>query len=338
MRRTHGFVVKLSASSAGGGMPLRNPAIDFQETGGVLMKFQVSAVAVLAVVVVSLGGCLVEKDKGAAKTYASNTNILHTYVAGNVITYDLKEYSGTTRYGTLEVKWEQTADIKDPFSNTYFPVLKETTTVYFNDSASPESQVVRYIEQSTDVLAGTNGTIYLRAIDDPTTSPPNATDDWWLSNQGTVPSVTLDRFVIFRSPITLADTLEINFNVLDDCSGSTCPQSLGTFSNGLTVGNNLVSVGGTRYGTFSNVYRISYAGSLNPTDQPLVSPFDFLDICRTGDLQGIPVNHSGTLDIVPEIGVIRIVNTCSYQSITSEPVQYEAIIRNTNIPLPPLTN
>jgi hypothetical protein len=298
----------------------------FKKQGGVLMKFQVSAVAVLAVVVVSLGGCLVEKDKGATKTYASNTNILHTYEAGDVITYDLTEYSGTDtpRSGTLEVKWEQTADIKDPFSNTDFPVLKETTKIYYGNDASNAEVYVRYIEQDI------SGTIYLRAIDDFA-----STTDYWLSSNSNVPPGDLAGFEIFHSPFISGSLLQIDFNVMSGCTGTSCQPSLGTFSNGLEVVDNSVVVIGTRYGTFTNVYEVTYNGLVSQTDQTPLPFFDFLDICHITGLFN-NTTHNGTLRIVPEVGVIQIINTC--QAVTGQAVQYVAIIRNTNIPLPPLTN
>lgn len=281
---------------------------------------------------VSLSGCLVEKDKTPAKTYASNPNEpLHIYVPGNKITYDLQIIStAPTIYGTLEVKWDQTSPLDDPSSDSSFPVLKETTSIYYDgDPTNLVDQVVRYIEQEKEPLTGKQGTIYLRAIDD-----PEPTTHYWLNADGITTS-GLDRFEIFPSPITLADTLDINFYVMENCSAGTCRKLFGPFSNYLTVGNDLVTIKGTRYGTFTNVYQVNYSGSVFPNLGEPLPFFDFLDICGTGKTL-VSISHSGALYFVPEIGVIKIENTCTYY--TEQPVKYIATIRSTDITLPPLTN
>lgn len=291
------------------------------------MKFQVRATALLAVMVASvlLSGCLVQKDKKPAKTYQSSTNTLHTYVSGNVITYDLTKYSDPPEFGTLEVKWEQAALLQDPFSTTTsYSVLKETTSIYSNGNTSPDESTVRYIEQ------GSTGSLFLRAIHDITSQLP--TDNYWLSDQATVPSGTLDRVEILHSPFTLGDSLQIDFDVMEGCSGSSCLQSLGHFSNHLDTADTAV-VSGTRYGTFSNAYLVSYQGLVTTTAFPLPF-FDFVDICHTtGSASTL---HSGSFYIFPEVGVIKIENSCT--SGTNQVVNYTATLRNTNIPLPPPTN
>jgi len=295
------------------------------------MKFQARAAAVLAVMIfsVSLGGCLVEKDKGAAKTYASTTNILHTYVAGNVITYDLvRNTSSGTSTGTLEVKWEATDQIQDPFdSNQRYSVLKETTNIYYSGSTDPDESAVRYLEQDSSGL--TNGTIFLRAIDDPA-----STTNYWLSSENNVPPGNLEKVEIFRSPIILGNPLTIDFNVMSGCSGTSCAQSVGNLYNSLEAVDYPEVVSGTGKGTFTNVYKATYAGSLTPVDQTPLPFFDFLDICHvTGSAT---TSHNGTLYIVPEVGVIKMINTC--QSGINPSETYIATLRNTTIALPPLTN
>lgn len=300
------------------------------------MRFQSRAAVVLAVIIVtvSLGGCLVEKNKGATKTYTSLTNVLHTYVAGNSITYDLiKNTSSGTTTGTLEIKWESTNSIQDPFNpDTRYSVLKETTSICYGSSvclsSSADASTVRLIEQ--DSSGETSGTIYLRAIDDPA-----ADTHYWLNSDGFT-TTGLGSFKIFRSPILLGSTnaLQIIFNVMEGCSGTTCQQSVGDYSNYLEAVDYPVTVSGTGRGTFTNAYKVTVSGNVAPKDQPLPF-FDFLDICHAS-ASTLPTNHNGTLSIIPEVGVIKIVNNC--QSGTDPSESYIATLRDTNIPLPPLTN
>lgn len=301
------------------------------------MRFQARAAALLFVTVasLSLGGCLVDKEKTSAKTYVSGTNILHTYVAGNAIVYDLKKITSTgTEYGTLEIKWETSVDKVAPFSNNQvtYPVLKEITNIYSSGSFTPEETAVRFIQQDTS--GPTTGTVYVRAIDDLAAVP-----DYWLSAETTGLPGTLDKFEIFRSPIVLGsvNALETEFNVMLGCSGaSSCQQSVGHFYNRLEAVNYPETVKGTGKGTFSNAYKITFQGDVAPTDLPLPF-FDFLDICHASG--SALTTHSGTLFIVPEIGVVQLINTCQTTGQSGiETVNYIATLRDTNIALPPLSN
>lgn len=259
-----------------------------------------------------LSSCLVKKKDPAdiTTTFTSTTNILRPYQSGDIINYRVQVANpdGSQQSGTLQIKWEATGELPDPLSNDTFPVLKETTTLTIDGN---DDGLVRYIEQDNTALSATEGSMFLRAFATPT---PSVYD--WLSPD-LPPTSNLQRFEIFRSPLTMAGQIPLDkFYVAGDCSGTSCPTRLAlaqsrTFQ--VTAINQTVDIPGT--GIFQNAFKVQYNGTINR--EGTSSLYDILDVCGSA---GNITSHETELFVVPEIGVVKMTNTCTEQG--SSPVIY----------------
>lgn len=278
------------------------------------------AVSLTTSISVLLSGCLVKKeDPASVPSFTSNTNQLRIYQPFDTIYYNVRVDSANgTQSGTLQVKWEDTAPITDPIASPtqqYF-VHKETSTLAITGGDTDE--LIRYVEQDP-----TTGSLYLRAFPTPTDMV-----NYWLSPTIT-PTSSLQSFEIFHSPLTLGSTTLDNFYVVGDCSGGTqCLERealVQSRSFTVTAVNQTVDIPGT--GIFKNAYTVQYdtTTTREATAPPLL---DILDVC--GSIGNFTItSHSATLYIVPEIGVIKMVNECTDTSSNSD-VIYTATLDRPN--------
>ncbi|HEC20393.1 MAG TPA: hypothetical protein ENI97_13810 [Gammaproteobacteria bacterium] len=272
----------------------------------------------------ALGGCLVKKkDPSEIPTYTSTDPVLRFYQPGDTINYLVQAQDGvTTRTGTLQIKWENTNPIPSPFPPNTYTVLKETTTLTLGQTSPVTDTLVRYVEQDTTTGTTTTGSMYLRAFDSPT-----AGEYFWLSPSN-VPTSSVQRFEIFRSPLdtaAMAGQIDLgNYYVVDNCNGTTCNDQLAFIQSNtfeVTASNQTVDIPGT--GIFKNVYKVQYNATMTPG--PTTPLLDILNVCGgTGQV----TSHQTVLYIVPEIGVIKMVNTCTDQG-GGAPVIYIATLDTT---------
>jgi hypothetical protein len=277
------------------------------------MQCKIGAFVLTVILSAALSGCLVEKKK--LETITSTDTNLHIYTDGQYIDYTvIIDEEGQTQTGTLRVRWDSAQQIINPLDSTQYAVLKETTTLTIDDNSGNPNEIIRYIEQDS------NGSMYVRAYG--TLDP---LDHSWLSDQPNVGPGILKRFEIFRSPLAIASSISLtNFYIFEDCDGANCPTKIAYYygrSFEVVDSNQTVS---TNAGTFANAYKISYEATVIP--EPTAPLLDILDVC--GGIGSI-TSHSAMLYVVPEIGIIEIVNICTDSG--AAPVIYTMILDNTNI-------
>jgi len=292
-----------------------------KKLGTILLAISISAL---------LSSCLVEKDDDVKKV-SRTTDTLRIYQSGDFIDYNVEAQansgvSTTTRRGTLRIRWENTATFNDPFGNPISPDLKETTTLTYDGSTGPDAIIFRYISQvNTDPAAPSQGSIILHAIDDGTLTY------YWPYPIDTSPSTTpVSTPVIFDSPVTFGTPANSpqEFSVMD-CTPAECP----TNSKIYEYRNYFEVVGDSReipteLAIFSNPFEVNLSGGTQPQNALGLSfVTDIFDIC--GDSTQT-ITHNGTMFVMPQIGVIRIDNTCRNTS-TGDSVGYRITARDTNI-------
>ncbi|WP_455198848.1 hypothetical protein [Kaarinaea lacus] len=281
-----------------------------------------------------LTGCLVKKKD--LDKFARTTDNLRVYQPGDYIVYDvsatrvpqigLPEYTS----GTLRINWNLHANLTVPFTGgaTTIPVIQEVTTLNLIGSTSNEG-TTRYISQDA------NGQVTLHAIEAIGTE-----DHFWLNTLGDSDLTFVEYFTIFNSPITFGDqdfdsynpetaittvNPNINFYVLEDCEGNAnCNSAVGLFTDDYDVVGDSTEIT-TNLGIFVNPFQIQFSGGATPTPTfPVV--FDVRDVCGTQ-----ATTHSGTMYVLPEVGMVQMTSTCSDPNST---VYYTITLSNTNIPLP----
>lgn len=274
-----------------------------------------------------LSGCLV--DQKDVETIASTDNALRIYQPFDTINYQVQvNRASGTENGTLQITWNNPdVSILNPITQETYSVLKETTTLTINDE--DPNELIRYIEQDKNDDNNSKGSMYLRAFDTAV-----ANKYYWLSTALNVPPGTLERFEIFRSPMPsdlskpLPDQIGMNnFYIFEDCTGTSCPTRIAFASSRtfkVTAREQTVE---TPAATFTNAYKVQYNATINrEATTPLL---DILAVCGESGI----TSHAAILYIVPEIGIIKIENTCTY-SLGTSPVFYIITLDNTNIPLP----
>jgi hypothetical protein len=267
---------------------------------------RVIKIALLAFIsIITLSSCLVEKKD--LKQIARTTNNLRVYQAGDVVTYSVEELrlsDFSTRFGTLTVKWLAHDSLLRPGPVTpLIPVLEQHITLSFDSGAPEEPGTVRYISQD-DVT----GEVTLHAIKDPTPTS-GLSPYFWLSESGLISTpITTKSFSIFTSPMDVGiDPAPVKFNVMKDCdTSSACTDHLGEYT----------------LGDFVNPFQISFNGTTISPDSgfPII---DVRNICGT-----ITTTHTGTMYVMPEIGIIQMTNTCN--NAGGDNVRHTIRIRSTN--------
>lgn len=256
---------------------------------------------------ISLSGCLVKKKSPDEVTtfFTSTATVLRIYQPFDTIYYRIRvdDSSGISQFGTLQLKWEDAGTLPDPFTPaTLYPVLKETSTLTIDGN---EDALVRYVEQDNTVGSPTEGSMYLRAFATATLGEYH-----WLSDKSIAPPGVLQKYEIFHSPLSMTGQIDLgNFYILGDCTGTDCPTRFAfsqTRNFEVTAINQTVDIPGI--GIFKNVYTVKYNATINrDATAPL---FDILDVCGAA---GAITSHETTLSIVPEVGIIKMVNICTDQ-------------------------
>lgn len=282
--------------------------------------------------ITTLSSCLVEKKD--LVQIARTTDNLRVYQPGDSISYyvtaDIFPNGGgafTRQTGTLNTNWSTpTQPLIRP--GTIDPILRVMKEVTILDTNGSETGTVRYISQNDD------GQITLHAIED------TAGELYWLSATGIAPvsATSTESFVTFVSE---ADPLGIEFGanpyafyVMQGCEDSICDTSVGQFNDTPDVVNDTVSVT-TNLGVFSNPFQIDFIGSSVPAVFPLPVTFDIRDVCgNTGAVISHGFGGAGTMFVMPEIGMIKMNNTCVNSDLNGNTVHYTITISSTNIPLP----
>ena len=284
----------------------------------VLMK-RVFRIALLAFIsATTLSGCLVEKKD--LVQIARTTNFLRLYQAGDIITYNVEELrlsDLTTRNGILTIEWRSHTSLLRPGPVTpLIPVLEQVITLSF-DGGATETGTVRYISQDA-----TTREVTLHAI-----QAPGANPYYWLSATDLINTpITTESFSIFTSPMGVGiDPAPVNFNLMEDCdASSSCNYHFGRYSDDMNIVGDSTSII-TSLGEFTDPFQISFNGTTIPDNGfPVI---DVRNICGTNT-----TTHAGTMYVMPEIGIIRMTNTCD--DTGGERVRHTIKIRSTNIPLP----
>lgn len=277
-----------------------------------------------------LSSCLVEKKD--VETISRTTDTLRIYQAGDYIEYDVIAVTSlptgnTTKYGSLRIQWDGTADITDPISGLLIsPDLKETTTLTYDGSTEPDAIATRYISQTnTDPADPNQGSIILQAIDDPLDA------DYWPydpANTGNSGSPVISP-VTFNSPMVIGVDSPLEFSVME-CAASSCANEIYQFND-----DTFNVVGDTReittnLGVFSNPFEVSFSGGTFPVGTIALEFLgDIRDACGTSSDR---ITHNGNMFVMPEIGIIQMTNQCS--NLTSGSIIfYTYTISNTSFTL-----
>lgn len=283
---------------------------------------------------ISLSSCFMidKEDPANVKTISRTTDSVRIYQPGDFIDYnvtatDLNSFVVTQ--GTLRIQWEQTPNLIDPIDSVSYPVLKETTTLTFDDSV--DATVIRYISQKP---AGDvdEGSITLYAIDDGSSTAGNAAY-WLYPNASTVPGSPIITPTIFDSPMAIGVTPSspVGYSAMEGCDNGLCGTDIYTYSDNHSTNGDSTSIT-TNLGNFADPFEVNFTGGTNPKSGVTLSVLgDIRHAC--GDSINF-LTHSGNMFIVPEIGMIQMTNTCQESGGLGNRVLYSISIRNTNIPVP----
>lgn len=296
------------------------------------------AILLALIVTTGLSGCLVKKKD--LEKIARTTDNLRVYQPGDYLIYNVSatrvpNLGGAPEIlsGTLRIDWIPHANLTVPFTGgtVTIPVLQEVSTLNLNGGASNEG-TTRYISQDG------NGQVTLHAIEAIGTE-----DHFWLNTSGDADLSNLEYFTIFNSPITFGDqdfdsydpatdittpNSTVNFYVLEDCEGNaSCNSAVGQFIDDHDVVGDSNEIT-TNFGVFINPFRIQFSGSATPTPTfPVV--FDVRDVCGTQF-----TTHSGTMYVMPEIGMVEMSSTCADSNINGSTVYYTITLRQVSFDLP----
>jgi len=276
--------------------------------------FLVTSISVL------LSSCHIKQKD--VETIKRTTENLRVYQPNDFIVYNVTALtnSATPSRGTLRIEWDTTADLLDPIDNTtQYRVLKETTTLtYEEDSIETGATIIRYISQDTD------GNITLYAIDDGLLR-------YWLhdpDDTGNL-SANISTPVIFNSPVTITSNPPVHFTAMEGCVSGSCKSEIYTFGDNVEIVGDTTEVT-TNLGKFSDPFQINFSGESTANGASTVSVVgDIRTACGTSMDN---ISYTGTMFVVPEIGIVQMTNLC--QNPTDSQVQYIITIDNTNIPLP----
>lgn len=283
---------------------------------------------------VLLSSCFMidKEDPADVETIARSTDIVRIYKANDFIDYNITVIDQSTfvqTQGIMRIQWALNANLIDPITptTTTYPVLKETTTITYDDSDFPDFTVVRYINQKP---AGDvdEGSIILYAIDD-------GADLYWLydpANVG-VPGSPVITPVIFDSPMAIGVTPSspVEYSVMEGCGTGLCGTEISKFTDNFTNVGDTTSIT-TNLGRFSNPFEISFNGSISLRGQLALSVLgDIRHLCGTSRDN---LSNFGNMYVIPEIGVIHMTNTCQNFDVGGTDLNLTINLRNTNIPLP----
>ncbi len=278
---------------------------------------RVAQIAILAFISITiLSGCLVEKKDVEQVTRTAEE--LHIYKANEFITYSVNELrfsDFSTRVGTLTIQWLAHAPLRRPGTTTDITVLEEVIKLSF-DSGADETGTVRYISQDA------TGKVTLHAI-----QAPGINQYYWLStNDISTLTTPTESFTIVNSPMSVGlNPPTVSFYAMEDCdpTSGVCPRPLGLYSDNMNIVGDTTSIT-TGLGIFTNPFQISFNGTTIPTNgSPIV---DVRNICGT---ISTTTTHTGTMYVIPEIGIIQMTNTCN--DTGGDKITHTITITDTNI-------
>lgn len=293
--------------------------------------------SVLALALTALSGCLVDPDKPTTREYGITLPAqLRVYQDQDRNEYVVSGLSieGTTGslslYGNMFMKWTNTS-VLEPFTDQLLTPLEETTVLTLNETEM--GRVTRYVEQTrVDPGDGSIGSLFLLGLNNNT--PDSST--WATDHAG--PAYGYLPMQIFWSPLQdgggILDTANHPHQVymINQCDTITLDC---TDTGVLELSTHQVKDTGTElintlFGRFS-AYRIDYVGTFSS----LIDGHDLPDIrahCYDGSTGSI-ASFSGHMYVHPEVGIIRMVNTCHTGTTT---VDITAELTHTTVPLTPL--
>ena len=285
----------------------------------------IAAIALITLTAVALTGCLVTKKEPEPPSYRKSDN-LHVYQQGDWIRYNVFATiiagSGSNDYrsGVLEIRWDDYAFLPSPDGNlsnggNNYEVIKKRY-LFCLDGAScipTETRVIQYIHQD-DPVTTTAGTERLVAM-----GGLPALQYYWLNTTGgsaiapANPNNDItggqETVITLKSPLFITDEYMVDYFLMDNCytGAPGCQDNVGEFTNLIKVVGDGTQVN-TNIGNYANPFEITFEGRVVPdTDVggQLPLTFDIFDLCTDKNSE-----HSGSMYIVPEIGVIQLRNTC----------------------------
>lgn len=293
----------------------------------------ITAIALMTLAAVALTGCLV-KQKGPPSLYYRKSENLRIYEPGHYIRYTVEALlPGATefQYGALKIVWQGSPDLPGPDGKNH-PVIEKHYLLCMGDTlCNPETEgetiFIQYVYQdppgTTDTQGNdTTGTERFVAMNDPA-----ATGQYfWINSSGSslqggdglpAPAITLD------SPLQ-SKTYGSSYYLMDNCiNASPCTSNLAKITSEFTVIDDNTEID-TRVERFANPFQVRYSSDKNFVE-PLnnsfpPTPVNLFSICSMGKASYTNVSYSGKMYIVPEIGMVKMINFCQVDG--SEVSQY----------------
>ncbi len=295
----------------------------------------IAAVALITLTAVALTGCLVTKKEPEPPYYRKSDN-LRVYKQGdwiryNVIATTLGASTGDARSGTLEVRWGNYSPLTSPDSNAsnngdpYDVIEKRYLFCLDGAFCNPtETVVIQYVHQDDPATDPTTaGTERLVAMG----GHPNAPQEqyYWLNTTGgsTSPPANLDNSVTggqepvitLKSPLFINDAYTVEYYLMDNCYTGIpgCEDDVGRSTTSVNIVGDSTQVN-TNIGNYANPFQVNFNGDVfadADVGGQLPLTFDIFDLCSNKIS-----THSGSMYIIPEIGVIQLRNTCRDDSGT----------------------
>lgn len=278
------------------------------------------AAALLLALTAGLGGCLVKKEKPAQQTppYYRTSETLRTYQAGDYLEYNVQLPNATAyTQGRMRISWDGPFSITGPLGQPFSAMKKTYQLCWYDQNGAPcylpgdaSTTLVHYVLQDgTTKIPNTAGTERFVAMD-----AAGKDTYYWVNTQGSLQEDptdggTAEPAEILRSPLQ-STAYTTAFYIMNCAAGGTdkCTSSVARETRHLTVAddNTLIT---TNVERFANPFRITYSdGNVfllgTETELPM-GPLDLFSICSTQRS-----THTGTMYVVPEIGMIYQDNIC----------------------------
>ncbi len=309
----------------------------------------IAAIALVTLTAVALTGCLVTKKEQESVYEERKSENLRIYKQGDWIQYNVIATSlsgtstGNAQAGTLKISWGNYIPLTSPDNNASnggnpYDVI-EKRYLFCLDGAfcePTETMVIQYVHQddsTTDTTPDptTDGTERLVAMG----SHPTNGQYYWLNTTGgrTVAPANPDNnvtggqepVITLKSPLSINDTIyTVEYYLMDGCilGAASCQSDVGRFKNSINVVGDGTKIS-TNIGNYANPFQVNFSGDVfpdNDVDGQLPLTFDIFDLCSDGYS-----THSGSMYIVPEIGVIQMRNTCT-DSATGDITLYDITV------------
>lgn len=225
----------------------------------------------------------------------------------------------------MEVKWDTHPNLIKPFSDPTepIPVVRETTTLSTRvDSTTSRFEVARLISQDTD------NSIILRAFYD-----VDLGINYWVNTVLNLSAIY--EVMLLRSPVSLGQTLPIEYYALSGCDGTgktQCKEAFGSYNETYNVVSSEIVE--TPLGYFE-AYKIAFT---NTIVQPLagnsllLANFDIRHFCSDNASEITSVNFDGYAWLFPEVGFVKFDFDC-VNNLSGAFLRIIASLSNTNFEL-----